>query len=129
VTVKLTEASAAIGILVLHDHAVGDLAKLLEVSTEPLVSGGVVQTADEDLPQDFPLGSGGGVAFLVLGRGLLDLDLGDVDDVGLGIVAGLGLVFVGVSDETESTENEKKILFSSPDSFLETAMVLSGRII
>ena len=54
---QLTESSAAVGILVLHDDAVDDLAELLEVSLQAVVGRLVVEAADEQLAEDLALGA------------------------------------------------------------------------
>jgi hypothetical protein len=105
-TAELTESPAPVRIFVLHDDAVDDLPELLEVSLQSLVGGRVVETSDEDLPDDFALRTAWTARTaspsLLLGHGPLEVDLGVVQGVRRGLEASLGLVHGRVSDEPET---------------------------
>lgn len=51
-----SEAAGALGLGVLHDDDVDDLAPLFEVLAERFVGGAVVEAADEELAELFRLG-------------------------------------------------------------------------
>ena len=103
---QLTESSASVGVLVLHDDAVDDLTELLEVGLQAFVGRFVVETSDEELAKDFTLGSGGVLVFP--GRGLLDVQSLLVDRVRASLEAGLSLFRGREGDEPESAEKVKE---------------------